>query len=126
SPCCCMPWRNSSFSYPWVFEILVWRSVSRPLDRLEVDPLLVHFVERRHLAEPAHARDDEIGHVVDLFVGVESADAEADGRMSQLFANPHRAKDVARLEAGARARRTARHGHVFDGHHHRLALDEGE
>src|SRR5262249_6746750 len=65
-------------------------------------------------------------YVFDLFVRVEAADAEPDRRVGELFADAHRAKDVARLEARAGAGRAARHGDVLDGHHQPLALDERE
>ena len=45
--------------------------------------------------------DDEVGHVVDLFLGREAAEAEADRGVRQLVADAERAQDVARLEAGA-------------------------
>src|SRR5689334_2523714 len=120
---------SNLFSFPSRRDGWGWgrlpASMRCPLNRFEVDPLLVHLVKRRHLAELAHAPDDEVGHVVDLLVGVESSDAEANRRVRQLFADPHRPQHVARLETRAGARRAARHGDVFDGHHHRFALDEG-
>ena len=45
--------------------------------------------------------DDEVGDVVDLFFGVEAAEAEADARVRELVADAERAEHVARLEAGA-------------------------
>src|SRR5580692_7861712 len=88
-------------------------SVSRPVDGLQIDSFFVHLVERRHVAQVLHLRDHELRHVVDLFLRVESTDAE-------------RAEHVARLEARRRAGRAAGDGDVLDRHHHRFALDEVE
>ena len=38
------------------------------------------------LAQLLDLVDDEVGHVVDLFLGVEAAEAEADARVRQLVA----------------------------------------
>src|SRR5689334_17793032 len=100
--------------------------VGGPLNRLQIDALFVHLVKRGHFAQSLDAVDHELADVIDLFVRVEAADAEPDRRVRELFAHAHRPKNVARLEARARAGRTARHRDVFDGHHHRLALDERE
>src|SRR6266540_229361 len=100
--------------------------VCSPLNRFQIDALFVHLIEGGHLAQSLDALDDEVRYIIDLLVGVEAADSESDRRMGELFAHSHRPKNVARLEAGARASRAARHGHVLDGHHHPLALDERE
>src|SRR4051812_46640133 len=81
--------------------------MGRPLDLLDVDPLLDHLVERRHLAEPVHLADDVLDHEVHLLLGVEPADPEPDARVGQLVADAQRPQDVARFEAGAGARRPA-------------------
>ena len=51
-------------------------SVSRPLDRLQINALLVHFIERAHITQvidrPHHIADD----VIHLCLGIESAQAK--------------------------------------------------
>ena len=70
---------------------LTWdRSVGRPLDCLEVNALLVHFIQRAHVAQVVNRTHHVLDNVVDLFVGVESADAEADTAVSQLVADAQR------------------------------------
>ena len=70
--------------------------------------------------------DDEVDHVVDLLLGVEPAEAEADRRVRELVADAERAEHVARLERRRRARRAGRHRDVLERHQQRLALDERE
>src|SRR5262245_5201268 len=101
-------------------------SVGLPVDGLQIDALAVHLVERRHLAQPLDLLDHARRDVVDLFFGVEATDAEADRGVRELFAHPHRAQHVARLEARAGAGAPARDRDVLDRHHHRLALHERE
>src|SRR5262249_22700547 len=69
---------------------------------------------------------DEVHHVVDLVLGGEPAEPEADRRMGEVVPDAHGMKHVRRLQARAGARRTARHRDILDGHHERLALDEAE
>src|SRR5436305_6423287 len=64
--------------------------VRRPLDLLYVVPLLHHLAERGHLAQAVHLADHEGRHVIDLGLGVEPADAEADARVGQLVADAQR------------------------------------
>ena len=70
-------------------------------------PSLVHLVERRHARAALDLADHEVGDVVDFFLGVEAAEAEADGRVRELVADAQRAQHVARLEARAGAGRAA-------------------
>src|SRR3954465_2872333 len=86
---------------PWLWV----GSVRRPLDLGDVDPLLDHLEQRRHLPQPAHLPDHEVGDVVDLLPGGEPADAEPDAAVGQLVADAQRPQDVTRLQAGARAGR---------------------
>src|SRR5262249_34937888 len=102
------------------------RLVSDPLDALEVDTVLVHLVQGGHVPEVPDLVDDEVRNVVDLLFGRVAAETEADARVRELVADAERTEHVARFEAGGRARRAGAHRHLFDRHHHRLALDEGE
>src|SRR6202042_771968 len=92
----------------------VWtrRSVSGPLDALQIDSLFVHLVEGGHVAKVLPLPDDEVGHVVDLVLRVEPPEPESDARVRQLVSDSERAQDVARLEAGGGAGRAARDGDV--------------
>src|ERR1700722_3253938 len=112
-----------------LYAMMFWfsgDSVSRPLDGLQIDSLFVHLVEGGHVAKVLHLADDEVGHVVDLFLSVEPPEPESDARVRQLVSASERAQDVARLEAGGGAGRAARDGDVLDRHHHRFAFDEVE
>ena len=67
-----------------------------------------------------------LADVVDLFLGVEAADAEANRRVRQLLADAERAQHVRRLERRRGARRARRHRDVLERHHQPLALDVRE
>ena len=60
------------------------RSVRFPLDGLEVDALLDHLVERAHLAQESRLLGDVGDGPLDLGLGVEPADPEADGGVGKL------------------------------------------
>ena len=90
-------------------------------------PCLRHLVQRAHLAQAVHFADHQLDHVIDLLLGVEPAEAEADAAVGQFVADAQRPQDVARLQAGADVQaEPLRHGHVLDAHHQPLALDVGE
>ena len=75
----------------------------------------------------ATVRFSVVDRVVDLFLGREAADGEAQDRaVRQLVAAAERAQHVARLQAGRGAGRAGRHRDVLDRHDQRLALDEVE
>jgi hypothetical protein len=59
-------------------------SVRRPLDLREVNAFLHHLVQRRQFPQVLHDRDDLVRHVVDLFLRVEAANPEADGRVRHI------------------------------------------
>mmetsp|Transcript_6707 Transcript_6707/g.14649 ORF Transcript_6707/g.14649 Transcript_6707/m.14649 type:complete len:368 (-) Transcript_6707:290-1393(-) len=94
----------------------------RPVDRLDVDPLLHHLPQRAHLAKPVHVLDAHLDGVVHLRLGREAADAEADRGVRHLLVDAERAEDVRRLERGGGAGGAARHRNVLERHQQALAL----
>src|SRR5260221_8075937 len=97
-----------------------------PLDLGQIDAFLDHLVERRELAQAPHGAHDLSDREVDLLALREPAEAEADRAVRQLVSDLHRAQDVARFQAGARAGRARGDRQVLDAHDQRLALDVGE
>src|SRR4026208_2127948 len=71
-------------------------SVRGPLDRLDVDPFLMHLPERRQRAEALDRLHDQIDDEVDLLLRVEPTDAEPDRRVGELLADAARAGDARR------------------------------
>src|SRR2546430_923041 len=85
--------------FPPLYDLAIWmhqvhircpdgRSVSRPLDLREVDPLLGHLVEGAHGPQLGHLVDDVLADEIDLGLGVEAANPEPDGGVRQIFADP--------------------------------------
>lgn len=97
-----------------------------PFDTVEIDALLDKLPQRAELAEESDALPDGVEDVVDLGVGGEAADAEADTAVRALVAVAQGAEDVGGLERGGCASGTGRQGDVFQGHKEGLALDVGE
>ena len=64
--------------------------------------------------------------VVDLRLGGEAAEADAQAGVRQLLLDAQRAQHVGRLERGRGAGRAGRHREILDPHHQPLALDIGE
>src|SRR5574341_2028087 len=97
-----------------------------PLDRVQVDAFLVHFPERRKLPQLRHFSLDQVYRVIDLFLGGEAPEGEANRAVRELVRAPERAQHVRGLERGRGARRARRHREVLHRHDQRLALDEVE
>ena len=100
--------------------------VGSPLDLGEVDAFLDHLVERGELAEVLDDGDDLVGDVVDLCLGVEAAEAEADGGVSDVVAEAEGLEDVAGLQRGGGAGRAGGDSDVVDAHEERFAFDVDE
>eukprot|EP00322_Chrysochromulina_rotalis_P023554 CAMPEP_0115840386 /NCGR_PEP_ID=MMETSP0287-20121206/6743_1 /TAXON_ID=412157 /ORGANISM="Chrysochromulina rotalis, Strain UIO044" /LENGTH=366 /DNA_ID=CAMNT_0003293993 /DNA_START=134 /DNA_END=1235 /DNA_ORIENTATION=+ len=107
----------SSEASSWVCELM-----GAPRDGAEVDALLDHLPERRHLAQPLDVLHAHLHRIVDLGVSRESADAEADRRVRHVLLDSEGAEDVRRLEGGRGARRARRDGDVLERHQQRLAF----
>src|SRR4051794_40867991 len=60
------------------------RLVRRPLNAFDIDPLLRHLVKRRKLAQLVDLADHQLGYVIDLFLGVEATEAEANRGVGHL------------------------------------------
>src|SRR2546430_8165224 len=101
-------------------------SMCCPLHGIQVHALLVHLPQRRELAQLADLGAQEPDSVIDLLLGGEAADREADRAVGELVRAPERAQDIRGLEARRSAGRARGHRHVLDPHDQGLALDEVE
>src|SRR5688572_23618998 len=95
-----------------------------PLYGIQVDAVLVHFPERRELAQLLHLLADEAGGVVHFLLRGEAAERDADRAVSELVVAPQRAQHVRGLERRRSAGRARGNGDVLHRHDERLALDE--
>src|SRR5207237_3459345 len=101
-------------------------SMCCPLHGIEVDAFLVHFPERRELAQLRHLLLDELRGIVHFFLGGETAERDADRAVRELIVAPERAQHVRRLERRRGASGAGGDGDVLDRHDQRLTLDEVE
>src|SRR5712691_2565335 len=101
-------------------------SMCRPLHGIQVHAFLVHLPQGRQLAQLADLGAQELDGVVDLLLGGEAADGEADRAVGELVRAPERAQDVRRLETRRSAGRARGYRNVLDPHDQRLAFDEVE
>src|SRR5450830_616702 len=97
--------------------------VCGPLDRADVDPILVHIPQRRQFAQLADLALDQVDGEVDVFFRRETTDGEADRAVRQLVAAAQRAQHVRRFQAGRGASRAGRHRDVLDRHDQGFAFD---
>src|SRR5450830_863825 len=97
--------------------------VCGPLDRADVDPILVHIPQRRQFAQLADLALDQVDGEVDVFFRRETTDGEADRAVRQLVAATKGAQHVRRLQAGGGASRAGRHRDVLDRHDQGFAFD---
>src|SRR5438445_4465043 len=98
----------------------------RPLDGIQVHALLVHLPKGRELAQLADLGAQEPDGVVDLLLGGEAPDREADRAVRELVRALEIPQDIRGLESGLISVRARGHRHVLDRHDERLALDEIE
>src|SRR3954471_9027609 len=80
-------------------------SVGGPLDGIEVDSFFVHLPQRAHLAQLADALLDELHREVDVLLGREAAEGEADRAVGELVVAAQGAQHVRGLERSRGARR---------------------
>ena len=71
--------------------------VCRPLDGIQVHAVLVHFPEGRKLPELRHLALDEVGSIVDLLLGRETPERDADRAVRELVGPAERPQHVRRL-----------------------------
>src|SRR6185437_4930494 len=97
-----------------------------PLDLREVDAFLDHHVERGELAEVPYDVDELVGDVVNLGLGVEAAETEADGAMCDVVAQAEGLEHEAGLQRGGGTGRPGGNRNIVDAHQQALALDVDE
>lgn len=97
-----------------------------PFDSVEVDALLHELPQRAELAEEGDALLDGLEDVVDLGVGGEAADTEADTGVGALVAVAQGTEDVRGLERGGGASGAGGQGNVLERHEEGLTLDVGK
>src|SRR5450830_67673 len=103
----------------FIFAILV----CSPLDRADVDPVLVHIPQRRQFAQLADFALDQINGEVDIFFGRETADGKTNRAVRQFVAAAQGAQHVRRFQAGRGASRAGRDRDVLDRHDQGFAFD---
>src|SRR5213078_2474899 len=91
-----------------------------------IDSLFGHFVKRGELAQLGDDLNHLVNDVVDLFLRVETAEAESDRGVSEVFANTQCFEYVARLQGCRSTGRAAGNRDVVDAHEQRFALDIGK
>ena len=101
-------------------------SVLAPLDGLEVDTLLDHLPQRRHLPQLLHVLRGQLDRLVHLLNRREPTQSVPDARVRHLLVHAQRPENVRRLERRAGARAPAAHRDLLQTHQQRLALDVRE
>lgn len=102
------------------------RSVLAPLDRVQVNALLNQLPEGTQLTQEVHAILNSLENVVDLGIGGESANTEADTAVGALVAATQGAENVAGLQGGGGTGTTGRQSDVLQSHQKGFTLDIGE
>src|SRR5215216_5100876 len=79
-------------------------SVSSPLDGVQIDAFLMHFPQRRKIAQLVDLSLQQFDRVIDFLFGREAPDGKADGAVRELVAAAERTQYVRGLERRRRAR----------------------
>jgi len=77
-----------------------------PLDRADVDPILVHIPQRRQFAQLADLALDQVDGEIDIFFSSETANRETDRAVRQFIAAAEGTQHIRWLQAGRGACRT--------------------
>src|SRR5260370_3718644 len=93
--------------------------LSRPLHIFQVDAFLRHLIERRKFAQPLNRFDDAVRNIIDLGLGIEAPDAEADRAVGQVIACAESLQYIRWLQRRGGAVRTAGNRYVIDSHEQR-------
>src|SRR5947209_15619211 len=101
-------------------------SMCCPLHGIQVHALFEHFPQWGKLAQLADLSPQELDGVVDLLLGGEAADGEADRAVGELVRASERPQNIRGLEARRSAGRARGHRHVLDPHDQGFAFDEVE
>src|SRR4026209_1041128 len=88
-------------------------SVCSPLHGIQIDALFVHLPQGRKLPQLLHLPLEEVGSIVDFFLGRKTAQGDAYRAVRQLVVAPQRAQHVRGLERGGSARRARGDGDVL-------------
>src|SRR5690606_4213791 len=102
---------------------LLQASVRLPFNLGQVDTLFEHIPQRRELAQFGNRLANLLCRVVDLFLGGEAAEGEADGAVRQFVVAAQGAQYVGGLQGRRSTGRAGRHRQVLERHDQRLALD---
>ena len=68
--------------------------VLRPLDCLQINPLLHHLPQRRHIPQLIDVFDDCLDCIVHFLICGKAANPKANGSVGKLFIDTQRAEDV--------------------------------
>lgn len=119
-------WFNASTHTASSFFKATNKSMRTPLNRTQVNSLLLHLPQRTNLSQPLHLRDDHIGRLLHLPLLGEPRDSEPNRRVRQFIRHAQRPHHIRRLQRRAGARRPRGHRDIGHGHDQRLALHAGE
>ena len=100
--------------------------VLAPLNGVQVNALLHELPERANVTQVLHPALHRLEHIVDLRLGGEPADTEADAAVRALVTAAQRTQDVAGLQRRRRAGAARGQCNILKGHQEGLALDVGE
>lgn len=65
-----------------------------PFNLADIDAFLHHLPQRAHIPQPVDNADDALHNEIDLCLGSESSDTEAEGRVSHVFCSAESAEDI--------------------------------
>src|ERR1700686_4076982 len=98
----------------------------RPLHTLQVHTFFRHFIEWRQFAQTQYRLNYAVAHVIDLSLGVEAPDTEADRTVRQIVARAESLQYIRWFKRRRGACRSARNRDIVDAHQQRLAFHIGK
>src|SRR5471030_137503 len=84
------------------------RLVRSPLDRRNVDTVLMHFPKRRQIAQFLNLALEQVDYVIDVLLGREAADRKTDRAVREFVVSAKRTQHIRRFQRGRRTCRTRR------------------
>lgn len=133
-PACMLEYTSGFHSQPTIhttpsqviISLTAPTSMLRPLNRIDINPLLHHLPQRAQLPQKRHPLLNSIQHIINLLIRREPSNTKSNTAVGALVAVAESPEDVTRFERGRGTSTAGGESDVFQGHEEGFAFDVGK